>query len=59
MMADTDIVLRAEALSMSFGKLEVTRAVSIALPRGARYALIGPNGRQDHADQPADRPTTA
>jgi ABC-type branched-subunit amino acid transport system ATPase component len=44
MMADTDIVLRAEALSMSFGKLEVTRAVSIALPRGARYALIGPNG---------------
>jgi ABC-type branched-subunit amino acid transport system ATPase component len=44
MMADADIVLRAEALSMSFGKLEVTRAVSLALPRGARYALIGPNG---------------
>jgi ABC-type branched-subunit amino acid transport system ATPase component len=43
-MAGEDIVLRAEALKKSFGKLEVTRDVAISLPRGARYALIGPNG---------------
>ena len=36
--------LRTEALAKSFGSLQVTRDVSIALPRGARHALIGPNG---------------
>ena len=43
-MAGEQAVLRTEALSKSFGKLEVTRDVSIELPRGARHALIGPNG---------------
>jgi branched-chain amino acid transport system ATP-binding protein len=43
-MAGGDIVLRAEGLRKSFGKLEVTREVALALPRGARHALIGPNG---------------
>ena len=38
------MVLRTEALQKSFGSLKVARDVSIALPRGARYALIGPNG---------------
>ncbi|MAS06394.1 MAG: branched-chain amino acid ABC transporter ATP-binding protein [Ahrensia sp.] len=42
-MAD-DIVLRTEGLSKKFGSLEVTRDVTIELPRGARHALIGPNG---------------
>ncbi|WP_196260016.1 ABC transporter ATP-binding protein [Pelagibacterium limicola] len=37
-------VLVTEGLNKSFGKLEVTRNVSIALPQGARHALIGPNG---------------
>jgi ABC-type branched-subunit amino acid transport system ATPase component len=37
-------VLAAEGLRKSFGALEVTRDVSLALPRGARHALIGPNG---------------
>ena len=36
--------LRTESLSKRFGALEVTRDVSITLPKGARYALIGPNG---------------
>ena len=43
-MAGGDIVLAAEGLRKSFGKLEVTRDVALALPRGARHALIGPNG---------------
>jgi branched-chain amino acid transport system ATP-binding protein len=44
-MKDGDnMVLRAEGLCKSFGKLDVTRKVSLALPRGARHALIGPNG---------------
>ncbi len=43
-MADGDIVLRTDGLRKNFGSLEVTRDVSIALPRGARHALIGPNG---------------
>lgn len=37
-------VLKTEGLNKSFGSLEVTRNVSIDLPRGARHALIGPNG---------------
>ena len=43
-MAGGDTVLRTQALRKSFGKLEVTRDVSLALPRGCRHALIGPNG---------------
>jgi ABC-type branched-subunit amino acid transport system ATPase component len=42
--AGDDIVLRTEALEKSFGSLTVAHDISIALPRGARYALIGPNG---------------
>jgi branched-chain amino acid transport system ATP-binding protein len=37
-------VLSTEGLNKSFGKLAVTRDVSISLPQGARHALIGPNG---------------
>ena len=43
-MGGPDIVLRAQGLRKNFGAFEVTRDVSIALPRGARHALIGPNG---------------
>lgn len=43
-MTDAPIVLSTEGLNKSFGKLEVTRNVSISLPQGARHALIGPNG---------------
>ena len=43
-MGADEIVLQTEALEKSFGSLRVARGISIALPRGARYALIGPNG---------------
>jgi ABC-type branched-subunit amino acid transport system ATPase component len=43
-MGTADVVLGTEALEKSFGSLKVARGISIALPRGARYALIGPNG---------------
>ncbi|RYF32006.1 MAG: ABC transporter ATP-binding protein [Comamonadaceae bacterium] len=36
--------LQAFGLSKSFGALQVTKDVSLTLPRGARTALIGPNG---------------
>ncbi|MBP7001361.1 ABC transporter ATP-binding protein [Amaricoccus sp.] len=36
--------LRTEGLRKRFGALEVTRDVTLELPRGARHALIGPNG---------------
>jgi len=38
------IMLKTESISKKFGSLEVSRAVSLELPRGARHALIGPNG---------------
>ena len=44
MTGGDEIVLRTEALQKSFGSLRVARDISLALPRGARYALIGPNG---------------
>jgi ABC-type branched-subunit amino acid transport system ATPase component len=44
MTAAGEVALRTEALDKSFGSLRVARGISIALPRGARYALIGPNG---------------
>ena len=37
-------MLRAEALSKSFGALVVTREVSLSVPCGVRHAIIGPNG---------------
>jgi branched-chain amino acid transport system ATP-binding protein len=40
----TDIALSASGLNKNFGSLVVAGDVSLALPRGARYALIGPNG---------------
>lgn len=36
--------LQLEGLRKRFGTMEVTRDVSLTLPRGARHALIGPNG---------------
>ncbi|MFN3764182.1 MAG: ABC transporter ATP-binding protein, partial [Aliihoeflea sp.] len=38
------IMLRTDALRKNFGALQVSRDVSLTLPRGCRYALIGPNG---------------
>ena len=40
----TEIALSASGLNKKFGELVVAGDISIALPRGARYALIGPNG---------------
>jgi branched-chain amino acid transport system ATP-binding protein len=37
-------VLSTRNLDKSFGSLVVARDISIAVPRGERYALIGPNG---------------
>ena len=37
-------MLEARRLRKSFGALEVTRDVSLTLPSGARYAVVGPNG---------------
>ena len=37
-------MLEARGLRKSFGALEVTRGVSLALPEGARHAVVGPNG---------------
>jgi branched-chain amino acid transport system ATP-binding protein len=37
-------MLETQGLNKRFGSLEVSRDVSITLPRGARHALIGPNG---------------
>ena len=36
--------LEARGLRKAFGALEVTRDVSLLLPRGARHAVVGPNG---------------
>jgi ABC-type branched-subunit amino acid transport system ATPase component len=44
MSGEASIMLRTQGLAKSFGALQVTRDVSIALPRGCRHALIGPNG---------------
>jgi len=44
MVEQAPIALRTEKLNKTFGSLPVSRDVSIAVPRGARYALIGPNG---------------
>jgi branched-chain amino acid transport system ATP-binding protein len=38
------MMLEARGLRKAFGALEVTRDVSIALPAGARHAVVGPNG---------------
>jgi branched-chain amino acid transport system ATP-binding protein len=40
----TEIALSASGLNKNFGSLVVAGDISLALPRGARYALIGPNG---------------
>ncbi|MCP5151561.1 MAG: ABC transporter ATP-binding protein [Ectothiorhodospiraceae bacterium] len=37
-------MLRATALTKSFGSLAVTAGVDLALPAGERHGLIGPNG---------------
>src|SRR6185295_16559325 len=37
-------VLATRGLSKSFGSLVVAQDIALALPRGVRYALIGPNG---------------
>ena len=48
--------LSTRGLDKSFGSLVVAKDIELDLPRGARYALIGPERRrQDHADQPDHR----
>ena len=48
--------LSTRGLDKSFGSLVVAKNIELDLPRGARYALIGPERRrQDHADQPDHR----
>lgn len=44
MTKNAEIVLRTEGLRKSFGSLQVTRDLDLALPAGGRHALIGPNG---------------
>ena len=36
--------LRIDKLSKNFGKIEALRAVSLRIPKGTSYALLGPNG---------------
>lgn len=43
-MTPYEHALAVSHLHKNFGGLEVTRDVSLVLPRGARHALIGPNG---------------
>ena len=40
----TTPALATRNLNKSFGQLQVARDISIAVPKGERYALIGPNG---------------
>lgn len=40
----SDVVLRVEGLSKSFGELSVLKNVDLAVERGQRIALIGPSG---------------
>src|SRR5436190_455392 len=40
----TEIALSTSGLNKKFGSLVVAGDITLALPRGARYALIGPNG---------------
>ena len=42
--APSDVVLETQALVKRFGALVATDGVSLAVRRGARHALIGPNG---------------
>ena len=42
-MADA-AALRLSGVRKSFGKTEIIRDVSLAIPRGERHAIIGPNG---------------
>ncbi|WP_374447158.1 ABC transporter ATP-binding protein [Stella sp.] len=43
-MTDAAPAIAAAGLRKSFGALEATRAVSLAVPPGGRHAIIGPNG---------------
>lgn len=40
----TDIILKAENLSKSFGKLEVLKNISVEIKRGEVVSIIGPSG---------------
>ncbi len=44
MKPSSDAVLRLEGLTKNFGKLAVTRSVSLEVEHGEVHALIGPNG---------------
>jgi ABC-type branched-subunit amino acid transport system ATPase component len=51
--------LSTRGLDKRFGSLVVASDISFELPFGARYALIGPNGAEDYADQSDDRHAAA
>ena len=40
----TDIAVRAEGISKSFGKTRALRQIDLEVPRGIVFGLLGPNG---------------
>ena len=40
----TDIAVRAEGISKSFGKTRALRQIDLKVPRGIVFGLLGPNG---------------
>jgi len=40
----TDIAVRAEGISKSFGKTLALRNIDLEVPRGIVFGLLGPNG---------------
>ncbi|WP_236642353.1 ABC transporter ATP-binding protein [Salinigranum halophilum] len=43
-MSDSDIILRTEALTKTFGALRANDGISLSVPRGEIRGIIGPNG---------------
>jgi polar amino acid transport system ATP-binding protein len=44
MIPPVDVMVRLEAISKSYGALQVLKGVSLDVPRGAAVAIIGPSG---------------
>jgi branched-chain amino acid transport system ATP-binding protein len=42
--ATSDVLLDADAIDFSYGKIQVLFGASLCVPRGGRVALLGPNG---------------
>ena len=43
-LASSDLLLRAENISIGYGRVEVIRDLSLSIRRGQIVAIIGPNG---------------